>query len=129
MDMKKIVIAVIVLLIIAVGAFAYISANSHQTKIEITSNSSLKNGDYVTVVLKDQFRNVYPDQVVDIKLLDDSGWANKYNVTTNGAGEAGVQLEGYENGNYTVHADFNGTLFLSSSKSVSNLEINDGYNY
>lgn len=127
MDTKKIIIAVIVILIVVVGAFLYISANSHETKLEITSNSSMKNGDNITVVLKDQYRNVYPGQMVDIKLLDDSGWADKFNATTDDDGEISVKLEGFENGNYTVHANFNGTMFLSSSKSVSNLEINDGY--
>ena len=127
-DMKKIIIAVIVILIVAIGAFAFISANSHATKMEVTSNHTLQNGDFVTVVLKDQYRNVYPNEVIDLKILDDSGWANKYNATTDENGQASFVLEGFENGNYTVHANFNGTMFLSSSKTVSDLEINDGYN-
>ncbi|WP_297824847.1 hypothetical protein [uncultured Methanobrevibacter sp.] len=126
-DMKKIIIAVILILIVAIGAFVFISANSHATKLEVTSNHTLKNGDFVTVVLKDQYRNVYPDQVIDVKILDDSGWANKYNATTDSSGQANIALEGLENGNYTVHANFNGTMFLSSSKTVSDLEIYDGY--
>ena len=126
-DMKKIIIAVILILIVAIGAFVFISANSHATKMEVTSNHTLKNGDFVTVVLKDQYRNVYPNQVIDVKILDDSGWANKYSVTTDQNGMASVQLEAYQNGNYTVHSTFNGTMFLKESKDVSNLVIDDGY--
>ena len=58
--------------------------------------------------------------------MDDSGWANKYSVTTDDSGEANIELLGFDNGNYTIHSTFNGTLFLSPSNSVSNLEINDG---
>ena len=126
MDMKKIIIVVIAILVIAVAAFAFIQANSHSTKIEMQSNSTLRNGDMVTVVLKDEYRNVYPNEVIDFKVLDDTGWANKYNATTDDSGQASFMLEGYENGNYTVHANFNGTMYLSPSKSVTELEINDG---
>ena len=121
------IMLVVIILIIAIGAFAYVSANTHNTRIECLSNSTLKNGDYVEIVLKDEYRNVYPDQNIDIKILDDSGWANKYNATTDSSGQANIALEGLENGNYTVHANFNGTMFLSSSKTVSDLEIYDGY--
>lgn len=126
MDTKKLIGIVIVILIIAIGAFAFISANYHVTKISVTSNSTLKNGDALTLVLKDEYRNVYPNEVIDVKILDDSGWATKYNATTDENGQASVQLFALENGNYTIHADYNGTLFLSSSKAVTNLEINDG---
>ena len=126
---KKVIIAIIAaVVIIGVGAYMYISANSHDTMLSVTSASTLKNGDLFTVVLKDQYRNVYPDEVVDVKILDDSGWAHHYNATTDENGQASILLEGMENGNYTVHAQFNGTMFLHNSKSVSNLEINDGMN-
>ena len=127
MDTKRIVIIVVIALVIVFAAFMFISANSHTTKIDIISNSSLQNGDNVVVILKDDYRNVYPNQTVDIKILDDSGWANKYSVVTDENGTASVVLQTFENGNYTVHADYNGTLFLSKSNTVSNLEIDDGY--
>ena len=130
MNFKKLVILIIIIVFICiVGAYAYISANSHNTNIEVISNSTLKNGDFITIVLKDNYRNVYPNQNIDVKLLDDSGQSNKYVVTTDNEGEASIELMGFENGNYTVHCEYNGTLFLSKSKIVSNLEIDDGYNY
>ena len=130
MDLKKTgILAVIIILIIAVAAFAYISINTQDTKIEITSADSLKNGDYITVQLKDLYRNEIPEQVIDIKILDDSGWAHKYNVTTDELGRGYIQLSGFDNGNYTVHADFNGTLFLKESHINKAFAIDDGYNY
>ena len=62
MDIKNIaIIAVIALLVIAGAAFAYISMTKTVTKIEITCNDTIQNGDYITVTLKDNsgmsFRN------------------------------------------------------------------------
>lgn len=127
MKRKNMIIAVVIVLVVVIGVYAYISANTASTKIEVTSNSTLKNGDSLSFVLKDNYRNVYPNQVIDVKVLDDSGWANNFNATTDENGEAHVQLSALENGNYTVHAQFKGNLFMTSSKSVTNLEINDGY--
>jgi len=99
---KTIAVPIIIILIVAIGAFAFIQSNSHNTKVEVTSNSTLKNGDAVTVVLKDEYRNVYPGEQIHIKILDDSGWADNYDVVTDNQGEASVVLSTFENGNYTI---------------------------
>lgn len=125
---KKIKILIVALFLIGIGAYLYISANSYDTMIEVTSSPKLKNGESFSVILKDKYRNVYPNEVINVKILDDSGWANYFNATTDETGQASVLLKGMENGNYTVHANFNGTLFLHKSKSVNSLEINDGMN-
>ena len=129
MDKRQTVIAlVIVIIIIAAVSFMFVSANSHNTKIEVLSNDTLKNGDFFSIRLTDEYRNPYPNEVVDVKILDESGWAHKYQVTTDNEGEASVELMTLENGNYTVHCNYNGTMFNSESNSVSNLAIDDGYN-
>ncbi|WP_458453079.1 hypothetical protein [Methanobrevibacter sp.] len=127
MNLKAIIAVIIVLLIIAVGAFAYISANTHNTRVDVISNSSLKNGDAVQIVLKDDYRNVYPGETVEVKILDDSGWGDTYPVVTDSEGEGSVILSGYENGNYTININYNGTLFNKQFHSVYNLVIDDGY--
>lgn len=126
---KGIMIAAIVIVIIAVASFMFISANSHNTKINVVSNETLKNGDFIELVLTDDYRNVYPGETIDVKILDDSGWANKYQATTDENGKATVQLETFENGNYTVHCNYNGTLFNKETKIVSPLVIDDGYGF
>lgn len=127
MERRGLAIAAIVLIvIIAVGAFLYISANSHNTKIEVLSNDTLKNGDFITVLLTDEYRNVYPNEVIDIKVLNDSGWAHKYQVTTDDEGKGSAEIITLENGNYSVHCNYNGTLFNKQSRSVTNLAIDDG---
>ena len=127
MNFKGIVTIIVILLIIAVGAFMFIQANSHNTHVEVVSNSTLKNGDSVQVVLKDDYRNVYPNENVYIKILGDDGWGNSYNVVTDNEGEASVVLSTYENGNYTIHTNYNGTLFNKPYHGVDSLVIDDGY--
>lgn len=128
MENKNMIIAVVaVIVIIAVASFAYIAMNSHNTKIEVISNSTLKSGDFIQLRLTDEYRNPYPGEVVDVKVLDDSGWANKYQVTTDNEGEGSVEIITLENGNYTVHCNYNGTLFNKESKSVTPLTIDDGF--
>lgn len=127
MKTSNIVIAVIIILIIAVVAFLFIQGNSHNTQVEVISNSTLKNGDSVQIVLKDEYRNVYPNENVHIKILGDDGWGNNYDVVTDNEGEASVVLSAFENGNYTVHTNYNGTLFNKAFHGVDSLVIDDGY--
>ena len=127
MKAKNIVIIIVIILIIAAGAFLFIRANSHNTKVDVISNGTLKNGDMVQIVLNDEYRNVYPNEMVHIKILDDSGWANNYDVTTDEEGEASVVLSTYDNGNYTIHTNYNGTLFNKPYHGTDLLVIDDGY--
>ncbi len=127
MKAKNIVIIVVILLIIAIGAFLFVQANSHNTQVDVISNSTLKNGDSVQIVLKDEYRNVYPNENVHIKILGDDGWGNNYDVVTDNEGEAAVVLSTFENGNYTIHTNYNGTLFNKEYHGVDALVIDDGY--
>ena len=129
MNSKTIITLVIIILIIVIGGFFFIQSNSHNTKVDVISNSSLKNGDMVQIVLTDEYRNVYPGEPVHIKILDDSGWGNNYDVVTDDSGEASVVLSTYNNGNYTIHTNYNGTLFNKAYHGVDALVIDDGYGY
>lgn len=127
MKTSSIVGVVVVVLIIAVVGFMFIQGNSHNTQVDVISNSTLKNGDSVQIVLKDEYRNVYPNENVHIKILGDNGWGNNYDVVTDNEGEASVVLSAYDNGNYTIHTNYNGTLFNKAYHGVDNLVIDDGY--
>ena len=127
MKPKTIITVVVIILVIIIGAFLFIQANSHNTKVDVISNSSLKNGDKVQIVLTDEYRNVYPGEKVQIKILDESGWANYYDVVTDNSGEASVALSTFDNGNYTIHTNYNGTLFNKAYHGVDSLVIDDGF--
>ena len=127
MNSKSIAILIVLILIIAIGAFIFIQSNSHNTKVDVISNSTLKNGDAIQIVLTDDYRNVYPGESIHIKVLDDSGWADNYDVVTDNQGEASVVLSTFDNGNYTIHTNYNGTLFNKAYHGVNHLTIDDGF--
>ena len=127
MKPKTIITVVVIILVVLIGAFLFIQANSHNTKVDVISNSTLKNGDKVQIVLTDEYRNFYPGEKVQIKILDDSGWANYYDVVTDNSGEASVALSTLDNGNYTIHTNYNGTLFNKAYHGVDSLVIDDGF--
>lgn len=127
MDIENIVIIAVAIVLILGGIFVYISANTHDTKISFISNSTIKNGDNITVQLKDVYKKEISGQMIDLKILDDSGWAHKYNVTTDESGQGSIQVLGFDNGNYTIHANYNGTLFLRESHQNFAFSIDDGY--
>ena len=129
MKSKSIITLVIIILIIVIGGFLFIQANSHNTRVDVVSNSSLKNGEALQIVLTDEYRTVYPGEPIHIKILDDSGWGNNYDVVTDDLGRASVVLTTYNNGNYTVHTNYNGTLFNKEYHGVDSLVIDDGYGY
>ena len=129
MNGRNIAIVVVVVLIVLAAAYFFIQSNSNNTRVEVISNSTLKNGDAVQIVLRDEYRNVYPGEGVHIKILDDSGWADNYDVVTDDDGEASVVLSTFENGNYTIHTNYNGTLFNKAYHGVDSLVIDDGYGY
>ena len=128
MNKSEIIAAiVIVIVIVAIGGYFYISSNTTDSKIEVLSNSTLDNGKYIEFDLKDEYRNVLPGEKVDVKILNDIGGATKSTVVTDQSGHATVALTGMENGNYTVHITYNGTMFHNPTKKVTSLNIDDGY--
>lgn len=130
MDIRKTaIIAIIAIVLVAMIGLIYISTSSANTKININCNDTLQNGEYILFELKDDYRHPIPNQILDLKILDDSGWAYKYNVTTDDLGRGYIQLAGFDNGNYTVHANFNGTLLLKESHENRAFKIDDGYGY
>ena len=66
MKSKTIITVVVIILVVLIGAFLFIQANSHNTKVDVISNSTLKNGDKVQIVLTDEYRNFYPGEKVQI---------------------------------------------------------------
>ena len=124
---KAVGIVIIIIAIISIGGYLFVSANTTNSKIEFENNQTLKSGDTVVFILKDEFKNPIPDAEVDLKVLDDSGHAVKSTITTDSSGHGSYTLPSLENGNYTVHCNFNGTMYHRDTKNQMSLKIDDGY--
>lgn len=128
MDKYQIIgIIIILIAIISIGGFLYISSNTTNSKIEFENNETLKSGDTVVFLLKDEYKNPIPDAAVDLKILDESGSATKASITTDASGHGSFTIPPLDNGNYTVHCNFNGTMFHKETRNQMSLNIDDGY--
>lgn len=128
MELKELAIAAVIILLVAgVAGYLYISGNTTNSTISIDCNGTLKNGDEINITLKDEYKNPLPDESVDFKILDDSGNAMKAVLVTDASGSASYTLQGMENGNYTVHCTYNGTMYHNPTRNMEKLYIDDGY--
>lgn len=120
-------VVIVIIAIIAIGGYLYVSSNTTNTKIEFESNQTLKSGDTINFILKDEYKNPIPEAAVDLKVLDESGNAVKATITTDAEGHGSYTLPTLENGNYTVHCTFNSTLYHKEARNQMALTIDDGY--
>lgn len=120
-------VVIVIIAIIAIGGYLYVSSNTTNTKIEFESNHTLKSGDTINFILKDEYKNPIPEAAVDLKILDESGNSEKATVTTDAEGHGSYTLPTLENGNYTVHCTFNSTLYHKEARNQMALTIDDGY--
>lgn len=111
MDTKKAligIIIVIVVIIIATIAFTNNSGNNQGTNIEVISNTTLANGENLTVSLTDASGQPIVGKQVDVTLVAVNGDTNTLNLITNDKGQATFKLEGVSEGDYTVNCGFAG---------------------
>ena len=126
MDYNKIIIALVVLLVVMIAAGA-IFLNSGHAKIDsrviVTSNSTLHDGDNFTVMLTDLNNTPIANQRVDITIIDANGGKNPRVVTTDAKGEGSLQLNGLNPGNYTMNVTYGGNENYTSCNTTQNLEM------
>ena len=48
-------------------------------------------------------------------------------MTYDSNGKASIKLTAFDNGNYTIHTNYNGTLFNKEYHGINSLKIDDGY--
>ena len=106
---KKLIIAVIIILILAVvGVFALTQGSvKADTQINFLSQNTLKNGDQVQFVLTDAQGNPIANQEVTISYESD-GEIQNYTVTTDSEGKGGLLLSDEPTGEHKVSVSFSG---------------------
>lgn len=120
-------VVILIIAIVAIGGYLYVSSNTTNTKIEFESNQTLKSGDTINFTVKDEFKNPIPEAAIDLKVLDESGNSEKATIITDSEGRGSYTLPVLENGNYTVHCTFNSTLYHKEARNQMALTIDDGY--
>lgn len=106
---KKVIIAVIIILILAVvGVFALTQGSAKaDTQINFLSQNTLKNGDQVQFVLTDAQGNPIANQEVTIA-YESNGEIQNYTITTDAEGKGGLLLSDQPTGEHKMSVSFNG---------------------
>ena len=118
-----IIIALIaVILALVVGMFAMANHAKEDTKLAITSNSTLHEGDSIDVKLTDLNGTPLSDQTINITITDKNNTGYYYSVVTNEKGVGKLKLDKSE-GNYTVNCTFGGNENFTGNTTTKEIRI------
>ena len=129
MENKNLIIILVVIIIVLaliLGAVMFMSFNSKEpTKIVITSNKTLNEGDNLTVQLTDFNKTAISKEKVNVTVTDSKGKTvvNKA-VKTNSKGKATLDLD-LKKGKYNVTVSFEGNEKYGGNSTVGKLTIKE----
>ena len=127
-DSKKIIVLllIIIVLLIVLGMMLINPLDAKtDTKITVNSNATLYEGDYFSISLTDVNGAPLNSQTVNIIITDANGVENHQQVSTDGMGNAMLQLNGLAVGEYDINVTYEGNENYSSSSASQNLTIDE----
>lgn len=126
--MKKSDALIIMLIIISIAILVTIfSIGSGETvkntKLEVTTNGTVKNGDALKVTLKDEDGNPIANETVKVVLMDIHGKRHTYSAVTdsNGVGEVVIMLS--EMGKVSLNISYEGSDKFNSTSTLKDVII------
>ncbi|MDO5859872.1 hypothetical protein [Methanobrevibacter sp.] len=131
MENRNIIIAllliVVVLAIVAGVIFTQTMNAKEPTKLKITSNNTLNEGDNLTLQLTDLNRTPLSNQKVNITVKDSNGkTAVNKTVETNSNGTAKLDLD-LKKGMYTVNVTYDGNENYAANNTAQKLTVNEAH--
>lgn len=128
MDNNKLIIALVVILIIMIAAGIFLLNPGHakvDSRVIVTSNSTLHDGDNFTIRLTDLNNTPISNQRVNITIIDANGGKNPQAVTTDANGDGRLQLNGLTLGNYTVNVTYGGNNNYTVCNTTQRLQMTE----
>lgn len=126
MDNDRIIIGLLIvivaMLVVGLLMFNPLSAKN-PTSIMVTSNTELYDGDSFSIFLSDINQTPIENQKVNVIIYDSSGSPNNQEITTDGSGNAALQLNGLTPGQYTFNVSYDGNGQYSSSAVSQSISI------
>ncbi len=111
MDYNKIIIALVVVIVVMLAA-GFLFLNPSHAKVDsrviVTSNSTLHDGDTFAVKLTDLNNTPIANQAVNVTIIDANGGKNPQVVNTDANGYGSLQLNGLTPGEYTFNITYGG---------------------
>ena len=124
-----IALIVIVLIVLGVFVFTHLPSASHDgkmnTQIDFLSQSTLKNGEAVQFLLKDEQNNALGTQNITITFVE-NGVNQTYSVITDNEGKASLVLNNENPGSYDVIVSYNGTATYNGCSAKQTITIEEG---
>ena len=123
---KKILIAILAIIIIILGLFVFSHpmANKLDSQITFLSDTDLENGDQVEIQLTDEKGNALTDQMVNFTLVE-NGEAHTYSAYTDANGKAYLVLNDENPGDYEITVTFGGSDQLNPCTAKQTIKIGD----
>ena len=128
MNYNKIIIALVIVLVVIVVAGVLFLNPGHakvDSKVIITSNSTLNDGDNFTIRLTDLNNTSIANQTVNVTIIDANGGKNPQVITTDANGDGSLQLNGLAVGNYTINVTYGGNNNYTSCNTTQKLEMKE----
>ena len=128
MDNNKIImILVVILVILLVAGFFILNPSTAKTdsKVVVTSNSTLHDGEAFSIHLTDVNNTPIANQTVNITIIDAKGGENHQVVTTDNNGNGILTLNGLTIGNYTVKVNYGGNENYTSCNTTVTLNMEE----
>ena len=128
MDSNKIImILVVILVILLVEGFFILNPSTAKTdsKVVVTSNSTLHDGEAFSIRLTDVNNTPIANQTVNITIIDAKGGENHQVVTTDNNGNGILTLNGLTIGNYTVKVNYGGNENYTSCNTTVTLNMEE----
>ena len=111
MDYNKIIyLLAVVFIVLLIACFAVFTTGfaKKDSAINVTSENTLNDGDYFSILLSDADGNPLANQVVNITIIDADGSENHQQVTTDESGKGMLQLNGLTPNEYTFSITYGG---------------------
>ena len=118
---KNIIIVILVVLIIALGAFFVLGQNNKvNTEIKIINNETFQNGEQLQIELKDAQGKAVSGQMLNISFNN-----QKYSITTDQNGKVYLNFNGLSAGKYDVEANYSGNDKYNGCSAKESITITD----
>lgn len=127
MENKNIIIILLIIAIIlaAIVGVMFLQQNEKKaTKLKITSNSTLVEGDSLSIKLTDINGTPIVNQTVNVSIMDKDGSINHKTIVTNEKGKAYLKID-KSPGKYSINCTFEGNDKYSNSSAFKKIEIKE----
>lgn len=126
MNKNYLIIAIAVIIIAILGIFALTNQETQDgtisTQIEFLSESTLKNGEPVQFVLKDDKNNPLPGQNITIIFVE-NGENQTYSIVTDNEGKGALVINNENEGKYDVIVSYNGTKLYNPCSAKQTITV------